>query len=392
MEPREMRAFHRKSVILALAVSSVAFLHAQKSPLLVQFVKGNIADKTAAIREAGEEEKSALAEKGLDFLDANSELLSDDRDLSALGVVSVLSLSSSQPQNGVILEKLISVFKKCADTNVRTVILDKLPDFAQDEEGRAKVRALVEEFLSSDENKSVSLIKNSFGALGKIGNQESLAFVFEQYATNEQQNLADDMGQSLVTLMNLYPDESLRLISSSEISKISKIFDLVSKSSKITKNYQMDVVETALSQTLITMENQQDFSEENVRFQLRLVEFIAKEKWAHATDLVAQNFSVAKKEYGENVLSEEDFIQTIRFTAALKSSKISAALSDCLARFNGMVDKESHPSEQIVLALINSLGDLGDKTAFDNLLYVTYLDYSDEVVTAARVALASLKW
>jgi len=35
---------------------------------------------------------------------------------------------------------------------------------------------------------------------------------------------------------------------------------------------------------------------------------------------------------------------------------------------------------------------LGDKMAFDNLLYVTYLPYSEQITSAASIALAGLKW
>ena len=48
--------------------------------------------------------------------------------------------------------------------------------------------------------------------------------------------------------------------------------------------------------------------------------------------------------------------------------------------------------EEVLLAVIESLGALGDKAAFDNLLYVTYLPYSETITTAARTALAGLKW
>jgi hypothetical protein len=46
----------------------------------------------------------------------------------------------------------------------------------------------------------------------------------------------------------------------------------------------------------------------------------------------------------------------------------------------------------VLLAVIESLGALGDKAAFDNLLYVTYLPYPETITTAARTALAGLKW
>ena len=49
-------------------------------------------------------------------------------------------------------------------------------------------------------------------------------------------------------------------------------------------------------------------------------------------------------------------------------------------------------SENLVLAIIKSLGAIGDKNAFDALLGVTYFEYSDSVIAAARDALAKLKW
>ena len=387
-----MAAMYKKTAIALIASVAFSLSCAETSELVLKFVKGNISEKTSAIRSAEGSEKTLLAEMGLDFLDTNASILTGDMDLSALGIASVLSLEKSPGKNGVIIEKLISVFRKCTDTNVRTIILDKLPDFASDESEMALVRELSVGFLESEGEKPAILVKNSFEALGKIGNQDSLALLFKNYVSGPQPLYDSEMGKSLVALMNKYKEETLNLVSSLEISKISRIFELVKNSSEITKNYQMDIVENALSLTLYTMENQQDFSEESVRLQMSLVEFIADEKWSHATELVARNFALSKKEYDGGFISDDDFIKTIRFTAVLKSSKISSALSDCLAGFNGAVGSDARPSEQVVLALIKSLGDLGDKTAFDNLLYVTYLDYSEDVVNAARVALASLKW
>ena len=387
-----VRSSLRKTALALAILLSGHFLTAETSELVVKFIKGNISDKTSVIRSAEYSEKAVLAEMGLDFLDDNAQILADDRDLSALGVASVFSLSKDSDRKDIILKKLVSVFRKCQDTNVRSVILDRLPDFSADEAEREMSRELVGWFLESEGEKPVVLVKNSFDALGKIGNQESLGLLFGKYVSEDELQHEQELGKALIALMNEYKEETLVLISETEISKISKIFDLVKNSSEITKNYQMDIVENALSLTLYNMENQEDFSEEGVALQLRLVEFIAGEDWSHATDLVAWNFSVAKKEYDAEALCEDDFIKTIRFTSALKSPKISSAFSECLAGFNKSVSNESRPSETVVLALIKSLGDLGDKTAFDNLLCVTYLDYSEEVVNAARLALASLKW
>jgi hypothetical protein len=63
-----------------------------------------------------------------------------------------------------------------------------------------------------------------------------------------------------------------------------------------------------------------------------------------------------------------------------------------LDSLNKEMEKGTVPSKQVVLAVITALGGLGDKTAFDYLLYVTYLEYPEEVIAAARDALAKLKW
>ena len=56
------------------------------------------------------------------------------------------------------------------------------------------------------------------------------------------------------------------------------------------------------------------------------------------------------------------------------------------------MDNGNLPAVNIVSALIQSLGALGDKSAFDCLLYTTYLNYPENIVAQARSALSSLKW
>ena len=67
-------------------------------------------------------------------------------------------------------------------------------------------------------------------------------------------------------------------------------------------------------------------------------------------------------------------------------------LSSYLAELNEQTENGNPCSKTVVLAVINALGLLGDKTAFDNLLYVSYIGYPEEVIEASRNALARLKW
>jgi hypothetical protein len=68
-------------------------------------------------------------------------------------------------------------------------------------------------------------------------------------------------------------------------------------------------------------------------------------------------------------------------------------LTQYLVQINAYTERVREFDSTIVLAVIENLGQLGDKVAFDDLQYVEYLkSYSPEVLAAARKVRASLKW
>ena len=59
---------------------------------------------------------------------------------------------------------------------------------------------------------------------------------------------------------------------------------------------------------------------------------------------------------------------------------------------NSKVGNLTNVQVNVVIAVINTLGAIGDKTAIDSLLDVTYLTYPESVLSAAQNALLELKW
>ena len=108
--------------------------------------------------------------------------------------------------------------------------------------------------------------------------------------------------------------------------------------------------------------------------------------------MIASCFNGIRQEYENGNLSDEDFSSTIKNIASVSSAETSSPLSSYLDFLNKQTEKNLPPSKAVVLSLINSLGEMGDKAAFDSLLYATYLDYPEEVIAAAKNALAKLKW
>ena len=134
------------------------------------------------------------------------------------------------------------------------------------------------------------------------------------------------------------------------------------------------------------------FSREDVELMLLSLEVAASTKWTRASSVSRDCFEVLKSQYEDNQVSEESFSLAIRNLAAIGSQDIVQALSLYLDSLNKKAESNSLSSNAVVLSVIESLGELGDKSAFDYLLYVTYLDYPAEVTDAAKSALAKLKW
>ena len=65
---------------------------ASSAPLRIQFVKGNIADKTAAVRESSGQDAAFLSREAIDFALEHKALLGNDRDLDGLALAGVLAL------------------------------------------------------------------------------------------------------------------------------------------------------------------------------------------------------------------------------------------------------------------------------------------------------------
>jgi hypothetical protein len=59
---------------------------------------------------------------------------------------------------------------------------------------------------------------------------------------------------------------------------------------------------------------------------------------------------------------------------------------------NAQTEQGAPFDEDILLASIAALGKLGDKAAFDYLLQIGYLQYTEAIKRAAKEALLKLRW
>ncbi len=357
-----------------------------------QFIKGNLSEKTAAIREAAGDDIALLSQAGLDFAILNKPLLGDDRELSALAAASVLvsPVTAIAPRQADSLsDKLAHIFSLYDDETVRIVVLEKLVSLSAQHRSEKAV-ALVNGYLqAASENETT---KAAIAAAGAVGDGTTFGIIYDAWKTGRWQSLAAETASALVELSERSIADAVQAISVADVRETYAFFTLLTGDEKKSPNFRAEIAENALSKAIYTTEDFSGSMEETISLQAAAVKVIAESHWVRASQLVIRYFSLAREEYEANVLREAMFTDVIFCMSQLASPDTAQALSAYLADLNRHAESNDMPAKPVVLAVISALGALGDKAAFDNLLYVTYLPYPQDVIAAARSALAKLKW
>lgn len=385
-------------VFFPISLYADSQLKPNNSELEKIFVKGNIFDKIHCVQSSNGEDALFIAEKGLEFVIQNSQILQNDREHTALALASILALPQNrdfipEDKQKNISENLLTIFKIFEDETVRIASINRLINYIKESDENLVIA--MNNFVSKaiEENHQASLlIDNVINGLAVIGNKTSFHLVYTAWKKNLWPQYSADIEDSLVKLSEKSLSETLKIISSQSIKENSKFFTLLINSKNISEIFRTEIAENLLSFIINNAENLQESASDFLHLQFGSFRLLAENKWTRASRLAVENLKLSKKEFDAGLISEEQFVEVIKNSSKLSSSDVAKILSDFLSGFNGKTEKNEIPSEPVVLATIQTLGDLGDKTAFDNLLYVTYLNYSSKIKTAAKDALSKLKW
>ena len=115
-------------------------------------------------------------------------------------------------------------------------------------------------------------------------------------------------------------------------------------------------------------------------------------EWARAAPLAIDNFNLLLDELDRGLVGRERLLEGISLMAIVGTREAAARLGQYLVLTNALVEGGSGYDPLVVVALLEALGALGDSIVADDLIYVSYLDYNDDVKSAARRAFDNLKF
>ena len=392
----------KKIAFLLIIFSHILFLCAQNpdNEKLIKFIKGNISEKTSAVREASGAESILLALKAIDFSLENKDLLGNDRELEGLAVAAILSISpdyiknANDSQKSIIVSQFINLFNKFFESNtVAIATLTKYSSLYEYMQDRQFVETL-NFFLKSQEIKKTdeSVIKSVLNTLQLIGNSETFLILYSVLNDKDYSNIKNEIENTLVSLAFISQNEIIGLLETADVKDLSQIFKIIKKNQKISKNYICDVSEKVISKSILLLGSSSFVSQEDILVQLEALNNLSDNKWTRASLVAVSYFQFAKKIYNKNLMTETQFESVINCLSNVSPVDAVIPLTAYLEELNRQKENETDVSSAIVLSVIKTLGAIGDKSAFDSLLAVTYLDYDESILSAARKALSGLRW
>lgn len=388
----------KKSFFILTVLFFTSYLFSMGSKNQRNFVKGNIIDKTEAVKAASEVEIVDLAKAAIEFSLNYKEILGDDSELSALAISGITALpveyieNSNMTEKNLISEKLIGLYSVFEDENVKIAVLNKISSFKFSVENFIP---LLNDFVknSSVNEENLVLLKSVVNTLGSIGNNQSFIIMLGALSEKKWEPLFENLEKSLCMLAEPLEKEILDILRKGNVKDCRRLFDLIVKKSENSQIFKAEIAENVLLRTIYIYENSNSTGEDLISLQLESFDFLKKLKWTRASNTIVSYLKTARSEYDQKLLEEDKFCEIITGVSDVAPIGAIQPLATYLIFLNSkMEEKSSDVSENLVLAIIKSLGAIGDKNAFDALLGVTYFEYSDSVIAAARDALAKLKW
>lgn len=389
--------------IIFLTIFFESLLFAQELSPKVKFLKGNFEDKQIAVKQAALIGDYKLAYDSLNFCLSSKQILENDSDLENLVLESLNALSKTDVLNANFSEKdenlnFTSVFSAVFNNFNSDEIRTKILILFKENPSVANI-ALVNNYVSENMQTAKemnSVLLEAIKGLEFYGNSTSFRLLFIADILEVWQDYDEILENSYGTLSIYSENEILHILSSVPVEKKILILQKLNKNPKISQKIRGEVAENALSQSINyigeNLNTESEFSQEDLQLQKLALDTISLTKWTRASELANKYFEIAKNQYELKNISAEGFAQIIKDISSVATSKTDKILSEYLDFLNKSTEQNQAVDMNVVLSVINALGDLGDKAAFDYLLYVTYLDYPEEVTTAARNALSKLKW
>ena len=389
---------------LALGISVAAQAQDADSIVLAyrrNFARASLSTKLELLKESSARSDAGMGplyDMALRFAVDNSALLGPDPQLKDLSILA--AAETGKAAYGKAVDDLWALFQSYKDQDVRRAAILAL-GFAG--AGESRVTENLNAFLASQNSlfrsgaqPEYSALEACIDALGVLGDGTSFPVLFSAYVAGYSPDIAAKSAKALGLIKGDYRGYLLRVIAKNPPLEKSAAYAAGMDNPNFADADRGELAEGAMAAALAATDNTASFSPVEVQALRELRLAAARElrelKWQKASPLAVAHFKLMLADYAKGAASKAEFLAAIACLGAMGSTEAAQALAIYLQFINGQTEQGIPFDEDILLANISALGELGDKAAFDYLLQIGYLQYTEAVKRAAKEALLKLRW
>ena len=357
------------------------------------FIRSNLNTKVNVLSDAAEDEAAALfygplCATALRFVTENASLFRDDPDMLNVTVIAVRGVGEYAYNPAA--EILWQVFLQFPDNTVRYEILDVL--FLLD---ASSIAEKIAEFLEETNRRYNSglppdyqILSALFTILGRAGNDASYPALFASSLVLPE-HLKKEAMEAFYKIDGDLTAFLLGVIIHNPPAEKLFAFRLALDSDAFSKEEKGTLAEAALEAALLVPGDRRSEIRDLAGESLVL---IGKTEWIRALPHVLKYYNQHFIAFGADLSAKQPLLSAISCLGFLRSTEAARTLALQLGIYNSRYSTLGTEEQEVVLAIINSLGQLGYKAAYDTLHYAGIIPYPEEITEAARKALAMLKW
>jgi HEAT repeat protein len=362
------------------------------------FVRADLPGKLEILRDAATDERAEefigrLYDSVLRFSLLNADILRNDPDFIALTILAAQGAGTAGYKPAV--STLWNVFTSFLDASIRVEVVKALSVLGQ---GNSEVAGNLIRFISAQNdlfragvNPDYAALEACITALGDLKDNSAVPALFALMRTNHPdpipakaaaalQELPWDDGQYFAEAVRLgdYPDKLAA-------------FNVGINNKTYTDAEKGMIAEAALETVLDSVpgSGEEEKALEDLRYEA--VRLIRNLRWARAAPLAIRHFYRLRQDYEAGTDDKERFLEAIACLGALGTADAAYTLTIHLGYFNLRMEQNGKYDDAVVLETIKAIGEIGNRTAYDNLLTVGYLSYPEHIQNAAREALFRLR-
>ena len=365
----------------------------QVNYIFSNFVAGSLFDKVEIIKSVDVDSvPQTFFEEALIFAVNNKTLIESHPSYYPLILSSIKKLNSNASEN--IDDLLLKIYHDFTDYNVRLAVLKALSLVKIDNvDISILAKDIIAQEINQDDLSNIDVFVAAINVLSNVKYLDAFDLLFTCYKKNITEDVTIASCNALYVLSPYYNEKILNIVETGDLKDKTLAFNLVTTNPKKDKKFSAEIAAKLLFETINIDGEVSELSQEQISLQLAAFKILEDSKWTKETALVLDYFKLTQKEYYELMINEDEFTSIIYALKEFPTTETCKALTDFLASQYSETISSGTYNHAVLLAVISTLGELGDKDAFDTLLYVISCpDYPDEIISASRDALEKLKW